>query len=71
MNDKATYNIKAIKQAIDEIESRVKDIKHYINENDITTYDDLFTIEVSFYDKVNEQMESLKNKILNTYDELD
>lgn len=62
--------VKIINEYIDNMEYRIKEIKQYIQENNITEYDDVFKVE-TFYNNMENDLLSLKKVILTTYDELE
>lgn len=64
------HKYKIIKEYIDNMECRIKEIKQYIKENDITNYDDVYKVD-NFYFNMENDLSSLKNVILSTYDELE
>ena len=52
------------------MEYRIKEIKQYIQENNITEYDDVFRVE-TFCNNIENDLSSLKKITLETYDELE
>lgn len=62
--------VKIINEYIDNIEYHIKEIKQYIQENNITNYDDVFKVEI-FCNNIENNLSSLKKITLETYDELE
>lgn len=62
---------KIIIEYIDNIEYRVKEIKQYIAENGVKTYDDLFTIENTLCRNLEVDLDSLEKVVLESYDLLE
>ncbi|MEE3344545.1 MAG: hypothetical protein VZS44_10665 [Bacilli bacterium] len=62
--------VKIINEYIDNMEYRIKEIKQYIQENNITENDDVFKVE-TFCNNIENDLSSLKKITLETYDELE